>query len=150
MTTMIRWNPVREMMAMQNAVDRMFDESGPAVRPSNGTYGLPLDVYESDANYVIVATLPGVGAENIQVNWHDDVVTISAELPQGAPQGDNLRTHMIERAAGKVSRSLRLSRPINTEAVEAVYENGVLTLTLSKTPEAQPKMIPVRTTISAN
>ncbi|MCC6613836.1 MAG: Hsp20/alpha crystallin family protein [Anaerolineae bacterium] len=150
MTTMIRWNPVRDMMAMQNAVDRMFDDNWRAVRPSNGTYSLPLDVYENDASYVIVATLPGVGADNIQVNWHDDVLTISAELPQGAPEGENQRTHMIERAAGKVSRSLRLSRPINTEGVEAVYENGVLTLTLPKTPEAQPKMIPVRTTISAN
>ncbi|MCL4247193.1 MAG: Hsp20/alpha crystallin family protein [Anaerolineae bacterium] len=147
MTTVIRWNPIREMMALQN----MFDENNwRTVRPSNGTYSLPLDVYESDANYVVVATLPGVGADNIQVNWHDDVLTISAELPQGTPNAENLKTHMIERAAGKVSRSLRLGRPINAEAVEATYENGVLSLTLPKTPEAQPKLIPVRTTISAN
>ena len=134
-------------MALQN----MFDENNwRTVRPSNGTYTLPLDVYESDANYVVVATLPGVGADNIQVNWHDDVLTISAELPQGAPNAESLKTHMIERAAGKVNRSLRLGRPINAEAVEATYENGVLTLTLPKTADAQPKLIPVRTTISAN
>jgi HSP20 family protein len=148
---MIRWNPIREMFAVQNALDRMFDENWRTVRAAAAEgYRLPLDVYESDAAYHLIASLPGVAADSIQVHWHDDVLTVSAELPQGQPQIENLRTHLSERASGKVSRSLRLNRPINAEAVEAVYEHGVLTLTLPKTADAQPRLIPVRTTISAN
>jgi HSP20 family protein len=150
MATVIRWNPMREMISMQNALDRMFDETWRAARPAEDSYQLALDVYENDMAYQVVASLPGVGADNIQVNWHDDVLTISAELPQQAPQGEHVRTHMQERTTGRVSRSLRLSRPVNAEAVQAVYEHGVLTLTLPKTPDAQPKLIPVRTTINAN
>lgn len=149
MTTMIRWNPVREMMAMQNAFDRQFNENWRTVR-ANVDAQLPVNVYENDNAYVLVASLPGVGAENININWHDDVVTIAAELPQPAFEGENVKTHIAERSYGKVSRSLRLSRPVDTDAVEAVYENGVLTLTLPKTAEAQPRVIPVRSTISAN
>jgi len=150
MATMIRWNPIREMMAIQNAFDRAYADGWRTVRANANAYTLPLDVYENDAVYTFVATLPGVGAENIQVNWHDDSVTIQAEVPQSAPSTEGLRTHMVERPAGKFSRTIHLSKPIDTEAVEAVYADGVLTLTLPKRPEAQPKVIPVRSTISAN
>lgn len=150
MATMIRWNPIREMMAIQNAFDRAYADGWRTVRATASAYSLPLDVYENDEAYTFVASLPGVGAENIQVNWHDDTVTIQAEVPQSAPAGETLRTHMVERPAGKFSRSIHLSKPINTDAVEARYEDGVLTLTLPKSPEAQPKVIPVRGTISAN
>ena len=149
MTTMIRWNPIREMIAMQNAFDRSYNENWRTIR-ANAEAQLPLNVYENDNAYVLVASLPGVGAENINISWHDDVVTIAAELPQTQFEGENVKAHIVERAYGKVSRSLRLSRPVDTEAVEAVYENGVLTLTLPKSPEAQPRVIPVRSTISAN
>jgi HSP20 family protein len=149
MTTMIRWNPIREMLAMQNAFDRAYTENWRNLQ-ANTAYQLPLDVYERADAYMIVASLPGVGAENIAVNWHDDVLTITAELPQGIAEAEGLKTHMNERTAGKVSRSLRLTRPVDTNAVEALYVDGVLTLTLPKSPEAQPKSIPVRSTISAN
>jgi HSP20 family protein len=147
MTTMIRWNPIREMMAMQNAFDRAWEENARSVRAAS-TAQLALDVYETDAAYVVMASLPGVAADQIEVSWHDDVLTISAELAQTAPEG--ARAHLQERRSGKVARSVRLSRPIDANAVEAVYELGVLTLTLPKTPDAQPRQIPVRTTISAN
>jgi HSP20 family protein len=150
MTTMIRWNPIREMMAIQNAFDRAYADGWRSVRAAANAYSLPLDVYENDEAYTFVATLPGVGAENIQVNWHDDTVTIQAEVPQSAPGVENVRTHMVERPAGKFSRTIQLSKPVNTEAVEAVYADGVLTLTLPKSPEAQPKVIPVRPSIHAN
>ncbi len=147
MSMMVRWNPLREMLALQSALDRVWEESSRAMLSANGSQ-LALDVYETDTNFIVKASLPGVEADHIQVNWHDDLLTISAELAQAAPE--NAHVHMQERFSGKVSRSIRLSRPINPNAVEAVYEAGVLTLTLPKTPDAQPRQIPVRTTISAN
>ncbi|MDX2137619.1 MAG: Hsp20/alpha crystallin family protein [Chloroflexota bacterium] len=152
MTTMIRWNPLREMVAMQNALERMNGEQWRTIRPAAESFRLALDVYEQDDAYQVVASLPGVGADNIAVNWHDDVLTISAELPALTLEGENVRAHMNERTTGKFSRTLRFNRPVDANAVEATYVDGVLTLRLPKTAEAQPKVIPVRSTatISAN
>ncbi len=139
---MIRWNPAREMAAMQTAIDRVFDETWRNFRLGSSDSSLALDVYETDAAYLVVAALPGATTDNIQVNWHDGVLTISGEIPQ--QNFENSRALMLERVTGKFARSVRLPQPIEANNVEALFENGVLTLTLPKTPEVQPRQIPVR------
>lgn len=146
MTALIRWNPVREMAAMQSAMDRLFDETWRAARPVNAGNALALDVYETDAEYVVHTALPGVNADQINISFQDDVLTISGEVEQPAFNEDqHARVLLSERSYGKFSRSIRLAQAIDADKVEAAYENGVLTLTLPKAPEAQPRLIPVRT-----
>ena len=147
--TIMRWNPLREMAAMQSAIDRIFEDSWRGVS-STTLSALALDVHETDRAYLVNASLPGVKEEAIQVNWHDGVLTISAELPQLTPNEGNPRALLLERVYGAFTRSIRLNQPIDSEHVEAVYENGVLTLTLPKTPEVQPRQIPVRVNKSQN
>jgi HSP20 family protein len=145
MSNIIRWNPIREMAAMQNMIDRVFEDTWRAARPTVAGNALPLDVYESDQGYIVFAALPGVSADAIQVSIDDDVLTISGEVPQPAfEEKDNTRVLLFERSYGKFSRSVRLGVPVDVEKVEAAYENGVLKLTLPKTAQAQPKTIPVR------
>jgi HSP20 family protein len=144
--SIVRWNPVREMAAMQNAIDRMFEESWRSVRPTVAGNALPLDVYETDSAYTVYTALPGVTPDQISVSLHDDVLTISGEVAQPVISEDaNARVLLYERSYGKFTRSIRLTQPIDQEHIEAAYENGVLTLTLPKAPEAQPKLIPVKT-----
>ena|SRR5450432_3822579 len=143
MTTVVRWNPVREMAAMQGALERLFDENW---RGSADASALALDVHESDTAYVVSATLPGVNADAVNISLHDGVLTISGEIPQVTQE--NSRALVLERAYGKFQRSIRLPLPVNANAIEATIENGVLALTLPKTPEAQPRVIPVKTTNS--
>lgn len=157
MTTVVRWNPLREMVTMQSALDRLFDETWRGVRTGAAESGaLALDVHETDSAYIVSAALPGVAADAVNINLHDGVLTISGEIPQFTPEGEqenqNRRALMLERAYGKFQRSIRLPQPVDTSAVEALIENGVLTLTLPKTPEAQPRVIPVKvhSTISNN
>lgn len=143
MSTIVRWNPFREMAAMQSALDRMFEDSW---RTSGFTFegNLPLDVHETDEAYTVIATMPGLSVDQIDIKLHQNTLTISAEWPKfEAPEG----THVLlqERAFGRVSRSINLPQPVNADAVEAAYDNGLLTLTLPKSPEAQPRMIPVKT-----
>ncbi len=148
MTTVVRWNPVREMAAMQTALDRLFDETWRGTRNGTNVGSLALDVHETDAAYIVSAALPGVSAENVSISLHDGVLTISAEVPQAAHE--NSRALMLERAYGKVQRSIRLPQPIDANGVEATMENGVLALTLNKTAEAQPRTIPVKTANFSN
>lgn len=143
MTTVVRWNPVREMAAMQNTLDRLFEDNRRSARNGVNTGSLALDVHETDQAYVIHALVPGVSAEAVSISLHDDVLTIAGEVPQFTLE--NSRALLLERSFGKFQRSLRLPQPVDTNAVDAQIENGVLTLTLPKTPEAQPRVIPVKT-----
>lgn len=144
MSTLIRWNPLRELAAMQSAMDRMFDESWRDVRPAFEGTNLAIDVHESDDAYTIVANLPGVNAEDIDINLHDNVLSIGVEINRQERE-ENERTLIEERFYGKLSRSFRLPQPVDNDHVEASYDNGVLTLTLPKTEEAQPRRIAVKT-----
>ncbi len=143
MTTVVRWNPLREMAAMQGALDRLFDESWRNVRSGSDTGALALDVHETDNAYLVTAALPGVNPDAVNINLLDGVLTISGEVQQATPE--NSRALMLERVYGKFQRSIRLPQAVDASAVEAHMENGVLMLTLPKTPEAQPRTIPVKT-----
>ena len=140
MTTRVRWNPTREMAAMQNIMDQWFENGRPTA-----TNNLPLDVYETDSGYVIYAALPGVNPEDIHVSVEDDVLSISGEVAKPAfDEKDNVRTLAQERTTGKFARSVRVSTPVESDKIEAAYENGLIKLTLPKTPAAQPRQIPVK------
>jgi HSP20 family protein len=104
---------------------------------------LAFDVHESDSAYTVVADLPGLTADQINVKLDDDVLTVSAEVQENR-NSDNARALLQERVYGKFSRSVRLPQPVARDQVEATYENGVLTLTLPKAPEAQPRLIAVK------
>jgi HSP20 family protein len=151
MTTIVRWNPLREMVAMQSALDRVFDETWRGIRNGGDVGTLALDVHETDSAYVVSAIVPGVSADAINISLHDGVMTIAGEIPQATSETtENRRAILLERTYGKFQRSIRLPQPVDTNRIEAVVENGVLTLTLPKTPEAQPRVIPVKTSYSNN
>ena len=141
MSTVIRWNPIREMAAMQSAMDRLFDETWRST--SNLASALPLDIIESAEHYTVVTELPGLDAEQINVSMHDGVLTISGEVHR--PElPENHRVLLQERTYGKFSRSVNLPQPVNTDEIEAEYTDGILRLSLPKSAEAKPRTIPVK------
>ena len=147
MANITRWNPYREMASMQQALDRMFDDtwrgwSGMDEGMMNGN--LALDVNEDDNSYTVMTALPGVDPEHINVRVHNDLLTIEGEIPEHEVKDDGERSLLKERYYGRYSRSIRLPQPIDRDHVEASYDNGVLTLKLPKSPEAQPKQISVK------
>jgi HSP20 family protein len=145
MSSLIRWNPFREMAAMQNAMDRLFEESWrtwPTISSAN-LNSLAFDVHETDAAYTVTTALPGVKPEHINVKMHDGMLTVSAELQQ-PEAGENTRPLLQERVWGHFSRSISLPQSVKGDEVEATYEDGILTLTLPKAPEAQPKLIAIK------
>lgn len=141
---MVVVNPFREMVEMQRVLDRFFDEAGKSLSGGNaGVYTLPVDVVEGPDAYRVIADLPGVSEESIAVSIDDNVLSIEAEFPT-LEVGENERHAISERRAGKFGRHLTLGKPVNTEAIEAVFADGVLMLTLPFVPEVQPKQISIK------
>jgi HSP20 family protein len=140
-----RWDPFREMISLREAVDRLFRES--FVRPGNWLAGaetptVALDVHESDNEYVVKASLPGVKPEDTEILAQGNTLTI-----RGQSKADEEKQEsgylLRERHYGAFQRSLTLPVPVNADQAEARYENGVLVLTLPKAEQAKPKQITV-------
>jgi HSP20 family protein len=142
MSTIVRWNPRREMATMQSTLNRLFNDTWHTTWTSVAAH-LPIDAYETDNEYRVVVDVPGVSQDNINITIHQNVLTVSVDIPQPeTPEGQRMLAQ--ERTYGKFSRSIALPRTINSEQVEAIYEDGVLTLMLPIAPEAQPKRITVK------
>ena len=144
--TMIRWEPFREMMSLRNAMDRLFEES--FVRPSRlwpemERGELPVDVYQTANDVVVKATIPGVKPEEVDISITGDTLTIKAEHKEEkeVKQEDYFYK---ERRYGSFNRSIPIPVQVKADKAEAVFENGVLTLTLPKAEEVKPKQIKVK------
>ncbi len=143
MSSIVRWNPIREMAVLQNAMDRLFDETWGGIRPTVAGNTMPLDVHESVEAYTVVANMPGLSADQLNINWHDNKLTISVEI-EAPTVAENSKVLLQERAFGKFARTLTLPLAVDADKVTAEYVNGVLTLVLPKTPEVQPRKISVQ------
>lgn len=143
--TMMRWDPLGEMTSLQQAVNQLLQDS--VVVPRAGTRGgvfeVALDVAEEENGYRVEASLPGMKPEDVQINLQNNVLTISGEL-QARREGEQGRYHLAERRTGRFSRSIALPVAVDADGADAVFEHGVLTLTLPKAEQARRKQITVR------
>ncbi|MFC1923822.1 Hsp20/alpha crystallin family protein [Chloroflexota bacterium] len=146
--TMMRWEPFRDLMSLRSAMDRLFENS--FIRPSRfwpelerGELSLDLDMYQTDKNVVVKTTIPGVKPEEVDISLTGDVITIKGEHKeeQEVKEQDYFRK---ERRYGSFSRSIQIPVPVKGDKADAVFENGVLTLTLPKAEEVKPKQIKVK------
>ena len=99
---------------------------------------LPVDIHEQDDTYVLTAYVPGLNAEDLNIQIHEDLLTIEGEYSQH--EGQAL---MSELPTGSFRRTLRLPAQLDAEQAEAQIENGVLTLRLPKAESARPRLIKV-------
>ncbi len=148
MTSIVRWDPFREMAALRNTMDRLFEEpfmqrSVLWERPMIDEWSLALDVVEDDDKYTVKASLPGVDPDDIEVTLTDNVLTIKGEMKQDE-EIEEKNYHLRERRFGRFTRSIALPATVQADKVEAINENGVLTLYLPKTEEVKPKKIAIR------
>jgi HSP20 family protein len=131
-------------MTLREAMDQLFEESfiHPRRRLGEGSLEqpsrLPLDVYTTPEEIVIVASLPGLTPDEVDIVIEGDALTIRGAL---RPPLENVEYLFQERAGGAFSRTLTLNVPVEADKAEAIFENGVLTLTLPKAEETKPKII---------
>ena len=138
-----RWDPFREAVTLREAMDRLFEDSFvPARRQvaQERTFRLPLDAYVTPEEIVIVANVPGLKPEEVEITLEGDTLTIKGERPAAL---ENVDYVLQERTHGKFQRTLNINIPVDADKAEAKYENGLLTLTVPKAEAVKPKTIQV-------
>lgn len=144
MARIILRDPYREMLSLRNTMDRLVDDSMYNRRWSwSPQENLALDVAETEEEYLVQASIPGINPDDLDITFTDKILTIKGEFKEEEEKED-VHYHLRERRYGSFSRKLRLPNTIKSDAIEAKYEDGVLTLHLPKTDEVKPKRITVQ------
>jgi HSP20 family protein len=146
MGSIVRWEPLGNMMTLRDAMDRLFEESvvGPRgwLAPTGGAE-LALDMYETNNDLVITAAVPGVRAEDVDVTVVGDILTIKGET-KSETQSEKADYHRQERRYGSFVRAVALPVGVQVDKAEARFKDGVLTVTLPKAETAKPRAIKVK------
>jgi HSP20 family protein len=145
MSNLIRWEPAREMMTLREAMDRLFDDAftHPLSIAGNGWAVPAVDMYQTDNEVVVKAALPGMKADDVQLNVTGEVLTIKGEIKQKEEVKERAY-HLREQRWGMVERSIILPTEVVADKAKADFENGILTVTLPKAEEAKPKTISIK------
>jgi HSP20 family protein len=142
MATLVRFDPFREVAALQNEMGRLLG----MFREGNGTgersWVPALDVWETENDYVYAFDLPGIPEEEISVEFEDGMLTVSAERER-PDQSEGDRFYRYERRFGSFSRTLGLPQGVKDEDVSASYENGVLEIHVRKPEVVKPRKIQI-------
>ena len=147
MTTLMRWDPFRELEDMSDRLNRMF--ARPAVR-TNGKETLTVadwsptvDISETDGEYLIKAELPEVKKDDVKVTLEDGILTIQGERRREKDE-KTTKYHRVERSYGSFVRSFRLPDQVDENGVKAEYRDGMLNLRIPKSEKAKPRAIEVK------
>ncbi len=146
MSNLTRWEPVREMMTLREAMDRLFDDAFTrplSVRDGWSMATPAIDMYQTDNEVVVKASIPGLKAEDVQINVTGDILTLKGEARQEEEHKDRA-WHIREQRFGSFERSVVLPTDVKSDKAEAVFENGILTITLPKADEVKPKTINIK------
>ena len=144
MATLVRWDPFREIAALQNEMGRLMNAfRGEAGNGQTGqSWVPPLDVWETDRDIVYAFDLPGIPEEQISVEVENGSLTVSAERQRTNEQSDD-RYYRFERRHGTFTRTIGLPQGVSEDAIKAEYENGVLEIHVAKPEQAKPRRIQV-------
>ena len=138
-----RWDPFREVVALQNRVNSLFREMNDGDSPLTTASFVPaVDIYEDTKKVVLKLEVPGLEEKDLDVRVENNTLTVKGERKFEKEEKEE-NFHRIERRYGSFYRAFTLPPTLDTEHVAATYTNGVLKLELSKKPEAQPKQIKV-------
>lgn len=131
---MSRRNPFREIEQVLDRINERFDDD---LGAELGLHGVPVDVRDRGDAFVVTADLPGFELEEVEVELLDQTLSIAAESSSASDEEDLTGRYIRrERRTESVSRSVELPEDVEADAVEATFDNGVLTVTLPKAADA--------------
>lgn len=132
--TLVRWEP----MTVNRLFTSLFDTptgSGATLR----RWVPAMDLGETDDAYVLRADLPGLDPDDVKIELHDRVLTVSGERREERELG----YHRVERSYGAFRRSLTLPEGVDADAITASFDKGVLTVTVPKPEERKPRRVEI-------
>jgi HSP20 family protein len=150
--TLVRFNPVRDLLNVEKEFNRMFrsfedrfsfSKKEDTENGYENAVWMPLtDIYEDKDNYKIKADLPGIKKNDVKISFSNGELSISGERIQEEESKDS-RTHRVERVYGKYYRSFTLPKEIKEDKIKAEFKDGQLTITIPKAEEVKPKEIEI-------
>jgi HSP20 family protein len=147
MTTMTRFVPLRtpfeDVGVLQKRLNSIFNDFAGESSISNAGFVPAVDVYEDADKLVLKLEIPGVKPEDMDIKLENQTLVIEGERKfESSEKAENF--HRIERRFGSFVRSFTLPQTVDTNSVSASADAGVLTISLAKKEEAQPKQIKVQ------
>lgn len=146
MTVLTRWEPFREFSTLQDRINRVFRDSyrgaGQDESLTTSSFAPAVDVYEDEHKVSLKIEVPGIDEKDIDVRVENNTLTVHGERKiEKEEKEENYRR--VERQYGSFTRTFTLPTTVDTENVAAVYDKGVLKISLPKKAEAKPKQIKV-------
>jgi HSP20 family protein len=148
--TITRFNPFRtpfsDVALLQNRLNSIFQDFPRAGDENDilagGNFIPPVDIYEDPHKVVLKLEAPGIRQEDLDVRLENQTLTIKGERKFEAEEKEE-NFHRIERRFGSFVRSFTVPQTVDTGSINAAYDNGVLSITLNKKPEAKPKQVKI-------
>jgi len=137
--SVVRFDPFRDLTSFRDDINRLVSRTfGDGER----TWTPAVDVFETGDSVVLKAELPGMRADDVDVEVDENVLTISGERTLTDEVEDG-RFHRIERSYGRFSRSLTLPQGIRADGVTASFADGVLEVVVPKADEVKPRKVTI-------
>jgi HSP20 family protein len=147
MMNLVKWSPWREMPALQNRFNRLFDDPFFRVGQMDDDAGMGLwnpvvDLYEKDGHFMIKAELPGVDKKDIKIDLQDRLLTLSGERTYDNEVKEE-NYYRRERSYGKFQRAFTLPADVDSDKIKAEFKDGVLQIEVPKPEEKKAKQVTV-------
>ena len=146
--TIVKWDPFRNVAALQDRINRIFDESFSRTADLDDDISMsawkPLvDIYETDESIILKAELPGIKKDDVSVEVKDNVLTLKGVRTEEKEIKEK-NYYRKERAFGTFSRTFNLQHRIQPDKIKARFKDGVLKIEIPKPEEEKPKQITVK------
>ena len=141
MTTLIRWDPLREVASLQNDMSRLMS----GVFGGNGeprTWIPPVDAWETEDEFVYAFDLPGMTEDDVSIEFEDGTLTVSGTRERKAEVSKD-GGYRYERRFGSFSRTIGLPQGVSDDSISADYRNGVLEVHVRKPEQVKPRRIQI-------
>ena len=117
-----RWDPLRDLLALHEQIGQLVGSDAPGWTP-------PVDLYETVSEFVLIAELPGLSRDDVEIHAEDGRIIIRGERSSQVPCE---QYHRVERGHGRFSRGFALPEPIAVDAITADLKDGILTVVIPK------------------
>ena len=148
MSTLVRWEPFRELGTLQSEMSRLMNGMLEGNGRQSQNWVPALDVWETPTEVVYAFDLPGIPEQQISIEVKDETLTISADREKTEETSEN-GFYRFERRYGTFARAVGLPQGVDQDNISARYENGVLEVRVPKPEEQKPKKIELSKTLDA-
>jgi HSP20 family protein len=142
MATLVRWEPFREIAALQNEMSRFMNGLLEGNGRTTQNWVPALDVWETEDEVVFALDLPGIPEDKISVELDDGALTVTGERDRTVEESKE-RFYRFERRHGTFSRTFGVPQGVTENDVRAEYKDGVLELHVKKPEQPKPKRIQI-------